>query len=137
MSRLKQPTTNYYTLQGGVGYKAFLDHFKHQAEGQRQSDIRLVSNTVGQIQTNKGLRLRLVKLTSENAVNDIPKLEVIDPNEAVKNRAASELKREISDNAPPSANIAQSAVRRRRRKNISTTQAASKAVKRARDVFDP
>ena len=136
MSRVKATPAEYYALQGGVGYKAFLDHFKHQAAGLHQHGIALTpgANMRYQRARNRGSRLRLVKVANESGSKDPPKVEVVDPNESVKNRALSDLKREISDKTETGANIPQSTAARRRRNNVNN--AASKAVKRARDVFD-
>lgn len=141
MPKLNSLPTDYYSLQGGVGYNAILDHFKQQAEGQQQQrGIMPTSGGNGRNQNgkSKGSRLRLVKIASKADARDTPKVDVVDPNEAVKNRATAELKRKLSSNMAAPATNSQSRSRRGRGKNSqsSTTAAASKAIKRARDVFD-
>lgn len=139
MPRIKSIPTEYYTLQGGVGYKTFLDHFKHQAAGQHQAQITVEPLYTGgrQKRENRRSRLRLVKLATETTPSDTPKVEVIDPNEAIKNRAVSQLKHNLAgDNVTANSEAAQSTTRQRRRNNPGSKAAASKAVKRARDVFD-
>lgn len=142
MPKLNSLPTDYYTLHGGIGYNAILEHFKHQAEGQAQSGIVLTSggNNRNQSCKDKVPRLRLVKVTSADTPKDPPKVDVVDPNEAMKNRATAELKREISNNTATPGLKHQSTSKRGRRKNPesnTTAAAANKAVKRARDVFDP
>lgn len=138
MPKVKPLPTDYYTLQGGMGYKTFLDHFRHQAEGVNQPGLVLTSggNAGYQRCKSKMSRLRLVKLATESAPSEPPKVEVVDPNEAMKNRAVAELKRDLSNNTAVPPNSSQSKTGRRRRDNPTSTSAAKRAVKRALDVFD-
>jgi hypothetical protein len=129
---MKDIQTNYYTLQGGMGYKTFLEHFKQQAEGQRQFGFILAPG----VNRKKYARLRLVKMATDTTATDMPKVEVVDPNEALKNRASSELKRDRGDITGASGDVAQSAARRRRRNKAENNSQSSKVVKRARDIFD-
>ena len=132
MSKLNN-NSNYYSLRPGMGFSTVLEHFKKQSRGQ-EPDIYLKT---GSTCRRRGSGLRYISLATESNQEDMPKMEVIDPNEAVNKRAASQLKKAISDktNDPDSFPHSASGPRKRRttEKQHST---ASKIVRRAKDLFD-
>lgn len=129
--------SNYFTLESAAGYRMFLDHFRSQADG-KSHNIFIKPSGTNRFGGNKHcLQLRYVNLASHQNPADMPKVEAVDPNEAVKNRANSELNRELQNKSNEEVQVPQS-TKGRRKRNItkSTALEASKVVKRAKDYFD-
>ena len=133
MSRLN--TSNYYTLEPGSNFRLMLEHFRNQASGKGPN---LYLKMPGQGR-NSNCSLRYVSLAEKKAEGDMPKIEVVDSNEALNKRAASQLNRELTDKTAEQVPTAQSVSRPRKRKaskQASSTATAAKIVKRAKDLFD-
>ena len=144
--------THYYSTDGGGDYKAFLDHFKKQAEG---SDKPLMFNTrvnctvFKKAKSGRGhlvlVNTRKCDGTTKNGERT-NKLEVVDPNEAERRRALSEAVREeveVTKEAEKEKN-AHSALGSRKRRTTTHTDSSRKnalvatksKIKRVKDIFD-
>lgn len=126
--------SNFYSITPGTTFKTLIEHFRQQARGGAPN---IYVKTPGQA-NRTGPGLRYVKLGSEKHTSDTPKIEVTDLNEAINKRAASQLKQDLSDKSEPLETPVQSIARSRKRKTTSktSTAAASKVIKRAKDLFD-
>ena len=127
-------TTFYYSLDGG-DYAAFLKHFTKQAKGDRSA---LINNK----NKNRKGHIIVIDTTADKATTvsgkNVPKMEVISPDEAIRRRAESEIKAEEIKSLHQST-TSQSAptTRKRRSKLDKKATASSKAkIKRVRDTFD-
>lgn len=132
--------TYFYALEGG-DYTAFLEHFRRQSRGQDKQHIN-----------RRGTRCRTNRLVLVNATPDkntttegktVPKLEIVDQNEAIRRRAESQmLNSEIAIKTHTDQPSGQSNTGPRKRR--LPTKAVKKAavsstkakVKRAKDAFD-
>lgn len=137
----------YYSTEGNGDYKAFLDHFKKQAEGSYKPV--LFGTKTGGVNYKKGKvgrgHLILVN-TKDNATtnkkNDgsMPKIEIVDPNEAVRRRAVTQAAKEESmvSKEVSSQGRSQSTPRGQKRKTDSSNSAAVKKskIRRVKDIFD-
>lgn len=125
--------TYYYALEGG-DFSVFLDHFKKQADGDKESIIN----------RRKGRRGNLIVVdstpdkASTKSGKDVPKLEVVTPNEANRRRAEAEVKsEEIKTLTHQSPSQSTPTGRKRQVKLEKKATANSKAkVKRVKDAFD-
>ena len=128
--------TYYYALEGG-DFSAFLRHFTKQAKGDR-SDIINNNNK----RKNGTSRIIVIDTTPDKATTttgkDVPKIEVVSPNEAIRRRAESEIKsEEINTLQNQNGNHSASLTRKRRMKlNKKASVASNIKVKRAKDAFD-
>ena len=147
--------TQYYSTEGGGDYKAFLEHFKKQAEG---TDRPLVFNTRVNCTVFKNARTGRGHLILVNTRKDsgttkngerVTKLEIVDPNEAERRRALSEAVRdevEVTKEADQETSVHSALGGRKRRTNTqradssrnskSATAVTKSKIRRVKDVFD-
>lgn len=120
---------------GGLGFKSVLNHFERMSQGE-EPNLVVRRHSVNGKQRQP---FRYIKLATESHAEDMPKVEVVDPNEAMKKMADSQLKRQVANNTVDQAGLVQSAPGRRKRSTATKTSAvatSAKIVKRAKDVFD-
>ena len=133
MSRLNYNNSNYFSLNSGIGYSSVLRHFVHQSEG-KAPNILIGHRTMN---GRPATALRYIKLGEDQRPEDRPKTDVIDPNEAKKKIAESQLARQVEDKTAEPAGPPHSASSSRKRKIVkSADPTAAKIVKRAIDIFD-
>ena len=124
--------TPYFDAQGGLGYKAVLEHFRSQASG-----VPSMTSSYKTSCKHGGIRVIKVSRRDDKNQSDMPRLEVVDPLESEKNRAASQLKRDAPgeniQRAPAASQTQTGSSSARVRKSAATVRAR---VKRARDIFD-
>lgn len=141
--------SDFIDPEAGLGFRSLVSHFRMQSGGDMSAHPGLLlPNSALSKRKNGCSKVRIIKLTSKTEGDEgKPKLEIVDPNEAINRRAASELMRETqADKAATQSAVnsqKQVAARRvntsqkRRVTNTTTTTAAAKSkVKRARDIFD-
>ena len=133
----------YYSTDGSGDYKAFLEHFKRQAEGSDR--LSLLNRQCSKVRSQRRGRLILVNTKKSQGVTShgdtTDKLEVVDPNEAERRRALSEVVREEAEvtkevERVKNAHSAKGARKRRLDVNKSARAAAKTKIKRVRDIFD-
>ena len=128
--------SNYYNLMPGKSYQMILDHFKKQVDN--VSPCLYVRVPGSDKKFRQGFRY--ISLAEEKKEDNIPKMNVLDTNEAINKRAQSQLRKDVEDNTSEFTTPAQSVTRPRKRKTStkqqSTASAAAKIVKRAKDLFD-
>ena len=128
-------SSNYYNIIPGTNFKKILTHFREQAEGKPSKYVKMPGQN---FRMQSGYRY--ISMSDNNHDNDMPKMTVTDPNEAVHKRAASQLKQDLGDKTEEMPTPIQSASRPRKRKIYSKQNSsaitASKVIKRARDLFD-
>ncbi|NJL55214.1 hypothetical protein HC928_08520 [bacterium] len=148
--------SRYYSTEGGGDYKAFVDHFKRQAEG-AAAPVMLNTRHIGRSFRNaRAGRARLVLVDTKKDQGTTKKgeltgkLEIVDPNEAERRRALSEAAREevAVDKERQKATSAHSAIGKRQRQSTSQAEptaakrqrsaiaVAKSRVKRVKDIFD-
>ena len=92
--------THYYSTDGGGDYKAFLDHFKKQAEGRDKPlmfNTRVNCTVFKKAKAGRGHLVLVNTRKSDGTTKNgerTNKLEVVDPNEAERRHALSEAVRE-------------------------------------------
>jgi len=135
--------TRYYSTEGGGDYKAFLDHFKRQAEGTSRSRFLNTSRAKrGGCARGRIILVNTKRASGTNAKGDsTAKLEVVDPNEAERRRALSEAVREQSEltkaveNLENTHSLPGARKKRSAHKGAATSVTKSK-IRRIKDVFD-
>ena len=135
MPRLNGNNSNYFNLTGGLSYRTFKDHFERMSLGE-EPNLLIRRRSVSGKQKQP---FRYVKIATESHPEDMPKVEVVDPNEAIKKMASSQLKRQVADNDVQQPGPPQSASGRRKRSTTSKASVATtsaKIIRRAKDVFD-
>lgn len=140
----------HYSTNGGVDYKAFLDHFRKQAEG-TQGPMLVPSVHSGATVRNKRGHVPLILVSLNDNKHkphpdNLPKLEVVDPNEAERMRAMSDLALEADPSKEDETTVLSHSMTRigrkrthnsnSQRKKKKQTAAVNSKIKRARDVFD-
>jgi len=121
----------YYPLTGDLKKQAFIDHFRSQAT--RRTKL---------ITKGKKRRLVVVNVNPKPAKDGYnqPKVQVVDPNEAVTKRAVSELTAGQGINKTTASENTHSATGTRKRKRSQAARANKKVkrtIQRVKDVFDP
>ena len=137
MSKLTS-NSNYDRVDSGNRYSKILSHFQDMAAG-RLHNVFLKTPVSRRFGGNPhSLQLRYVDMASEHSPSDMPKMEVVDLNQIITNRAIEELDRDIqNNNCSKQPIIHQSSSGHRKRRTIKQTGAvATKVTKRARDYFD-
>ena len=128
--------SNYYNLMPGKSYQMILDHFKKQVDN--VSPCLYVKVPGNDKKFRQGFRF--ISLAEEKKEDNMPKMNVIDSNEAINKRAQSQLQKDVEVNTSDFISPAQSVARPRKRKTSSkqpsTAATAAKIVKRAKDLFD-
>ena len=133
----------YYSTEGGSDYKAFLEHFKKQAEGRDRSP--LLNTYHSRRRSSCAGRLILVNTKKSNGAtqngDSTDKIEVVDPNEAERRRALSEAVREEVEvtkevDSAKNAHFTQGSRKRRTPDNKSARAATKIKIKRVKDIFD-
>lgn len=138
---------HYYSAEGGGDYKAFLEHFKKQAEG---LDRPVVFNTKNNFTTYGYSRagrshLILVNTKSKPSEQDkVHRLEIVDPNESERRRAVAEIVREeaevtkgVEKLEKPHSRVGAHKRRTNTHHNNNTAIASVKSkIRRVKDVFD-
>lgn len=136
----------YYSTEGGGDYKAFLEHFKRQAEAtakpvllnSRTSGIGFRRGKIGRgnmvlVETQKDMG------TTKNGTQ-MSKIESVDPNEAERRRAVDEVVREEADISKVTETLknAHSTSGKRKRKidNKGSSINIRSKIQRTKDVFD-
>lgn len=153
MANFKSP---YFALDGGLNYKAVLNHFQDQSKGVQK--INLIHSNRDSNGSNRKQKSRnslvLLDLADPEKPKDSkqqPKIEVIDPTEAERKRALGQLEMEATEigqvkkakkiskarNPAPNGHSTQSNRPRQTKKRQATAQKiVNQKVKRAKDIFD-
>ena len=105
---------------------ALTEHFRRQANGQSSPRLMRNGNPVGMV---------LVK--NKRMAQKEPKIQIVDPNQAVAKRALSQLEAQQGINTGKKPARAHSTPSSRKRKTSVKSTPPKKAIKRARDIFDP
>jgi len=134
----------YYSTEGGGDYKAFIEHFKRQADGSSRSRFL---NTASRAKRGGCARGRIIlvntKRDSGTSIkgDSTAKIEVVDPNEAEKRRALSEAVREQTEltkaveDLENTHSVPGTRKKRTAKKGAATLVTKSK-IRRVKDVFD-
>lgn len=149
--------TAYYSTEGGGDYKAFVDHFKKQAEGTRTAMLLNSISGAPAFRKTRAGRSRLILVDTRKDRGAMKngeitgKIEIVDPNEAEKRRALGEAVREemVLDKESKQLKTAHSVVGKRKtqtssregepsskRRQKSAIYVAKSKVKRVKDIFD-
>ena len=142
---INSDNSDFYDRNCGIGFQSIKNHFIQQSKGSMDGHPSLVLPLSGLCKRKNGTcKLRVIKLaTKTQSAQGMPKLEVVDPDEANRRRAASELAREVSGNITPAATPANGHTQPLSRggktstKRQATSTTVKSRVKRARDIFDP
>lgn len=137
---------DYYSTEGGEDYKAFLEHFKRQAE--TSSRPVLLNSRTGGIGFGRGRigrgHLILVetgrnKGTTKNGTG-FTKIESVDPNEAERRRAVDQAAKDESEMSKEAETMKYShstgGSRKRKTDSKGSTSKTKSKIQRAKDVFD-
>ena len=144
--------THYYSADGGFDYETFRDHFMKQAEGKNEfMMLHKMTNMASLHKTANGGRGGLILINTRGDKGEhaqgstVAKLEVLDPAEATRKRAAAEMEEETYKYAASDGED-QSSKKRQKRKTTSSTAHSRKKAKnaagakskpqRAKDIFD-
>ena len=142
--------TQFYALNGGLDYKTFLRHFEKQAEGTNRPQLINGITSSPWAKTKGNGHLVLVDISNGNehpfAMGDsLPKLEIVDPSEAERRRAVSDMQAELaviegdnpSNKQTPKGNGKKRALSRASAKSGKIIESSVNAkVRRVKDIFD-
>ena len=138
--------SGFFDPNHGIGFQSIKNHFIQQSKGSLDGHPALILplSRLSKRRKNGSCKLRVIKLASKTQSDQgMPKLEVVDPDEANRRRVASELAREVSGDVtqtvtPVNGHTQPVSRGGKTSKKRQTTSAAVKTrVKRARDIFDP
>ena len=136
-------TETHYSADMGGDIKAFINHFKKQAEGSERPFIisnRPCFTSVRNCRTSSpGLVLiDTRKVEEKEKGHSEVRVEMIDPSEGARRRAMGEIVRQETEmsNMTDDYNKTHSPLNKRKRKSKQIQQAVDKKIKRARDIFD-
>lgn len=142
-------TDTHYSTEAGGDVKAFIAHFRRQAEGKENPIIINNRRSVTCVRNSRAVKsgLILVDISKENGNsgkgNDGPRVELIDLSEGTRRRAMGEIVREQTEMSNVTDNFKEShsspSNRKRKtssKKNQQIQQSVNKKVKRVKDIFD-
>lgn len=140
----------YFALDGGVGYKKILQHFREQALGKGKTRI-IPSPAYDKRRPRNKNQMVLIDLAdtpeTDNKDKDVmPKIEVMDPVEAERKRAMDQLQREIEEKRdtenppkrrrPPTTSHSRKDLRKTNTNKRRKRDTVQTVVKRTKDIFD-
>jgi len=143
----------YYSTEAGSDFRAFVEHFRRQADGSERPVIFHDKKSLTSVRNARANRsnLIMVKVRNDEGTTKsgapVKKIEVVAPSEGEKKRAMAEIVREEVEmtKAVEDYENAQSAIGSRKRKTPSSadsrpkqaaTASATKKVRRIKDIFD-
>ena len=135
-------TPKYYSTEGSSDYKAFLEHFKKQAEGSDRGPLfNIYRSKRRSARVGRLILVNTKKSHSDTSRDDSDKIEVVDPNEAERRRALSEAVREEAEvtkevDRVKNTHSAKGSRKRRTSDNKSVRAATKTKIKRVKDIFD-